>query len=136
MLFFGLLHATKYFCDHFEKRGCSFCVCMGMSLCICTYKFMDALVPGCLSWRLDVECFSSWPYYLSQDLSLNLMLTIQLDWLASKPQGSSCLCFSRLGLQACVSVPGYLAWVLRLELGYPCLHGRDYTNCIIFPGLE
>lgn len=48
--------------------------------------------------------------------------------LASKPQGSSYLHSPLLGLQARATMPGFFAWVQRIELRSWCLHGKCFTN--------
>lgn len=69
---------------------------------------------------------------------------VQLDWLASKSEGSTCLCLSVwiIGTQ---SVMGKAStWMIRIKHRSLCLHGKHfaiescpwYLNCLMLPHIS
>lgn len=56
----------------------------------------------------DISLNHSLPYFVRQTLSLNVEFTAQLDWLASKLQGSSRLYHHSAGLEATAATYGII----------------------------
>lgn len=69
----------------------------------CTHTY------DCGRQRLTLGVFSlSPPYFLRQSLSLVQSLSVHLDWLAYKPQGSSWLLLLHVRVKAGAISPGFL----------------------------
>lgn len=77
-------------------------VCMHVSVsCVC-----ECVWAGQRS-RSGISLSHSLPYVLEQGLSLNLGLTDWLQWLASEPRGSTCVCLLNTELQTQAATPGF-----------------------------
>lgn len=83
--------ATIYFFERICACTCVCGVCM-CAFCICVHMCM---------WRSEITLavfINNSPLLLFQVLSLNLELPDSASHLASKLQGFSCLCLSRVGV--------------------------------------
>ena len=89
-----------------------------LSVCVCIWRG-DAHIcvyacQGQGSMLGVVSLSSPKPYFLKQDLSLNLELINLLDWLAGEFTRLSRLCFLVLGLQVCFSTMfSFSMWTSR-----------------------
>lgn len=70
-----------------------------------------------------------WDAVLKKDLSQAWSLQRKLNWLASGPQTSTCLCLPTRELHVHASIPAfYKMWVLGIELGLLCVKGQHFIE--------
>lgn len=75
------------------------CFCISMHMYVCAHG--DSLMS-------DISLNHALPYFMRQTFSLNVEFTPQLDWLARKLQGSSCLYHHSARLEATTTTYGII----------------------------
>lgn len=108
------------------RCGCAI-MCVQVHTCVSSYVSAGACVCMCGAQGTTPGVIPQVPStlitFLRQGLLLGLKLLIQLNCMATEPQGSSCLCLLRNdGLQTCPTTPSFFflsplfTWVLGIEL--------------------
>jgi hypothetical protein len=107
------------------------CVCVHLPVCVCVHAHIEAHTHGyCGGERSKSTVFlnCSLFYSLRQSFSLNLDLN-NLFWLASEPQGCSCLYLPSTGITNIYHCTLFFTWVLGIRLrSFHFLHGKWFTD--------
>lgn len=108
------------------------CTSLCVHMCIQMPVHMRVLLCGGLKLMLSIFLVHSPPYFVEQDVSLDLEPIVQIGCLASDCQGLACLLLPQQAFQMPVSVPGVLCGCWGSELDpVDCL--RHFTKGAIFP---